>query len=230
MSDFGALTDHFSMATTGLIVTGSPTKTPVAKSRADDLDENGDIANAQWFGGGDVEDVTNEYTLMSGTLNLNTLLLGEINPGVCVSSISVALSNTDLPKISVTGKIGLETMVAPAGKSNTWKLPSITITASKYAQPMGFTYSSGRLTGCTLEASCEIFEATDGLGEPAAHGVSGASGTISSEWGSEEPTITYTLTEPYGVTQAPAITEPQAAFHTYTAAAGFILPRDVSAA
>jgi len=224
-TDFGALTDHFSMATDGLIVTGSPTKTPVAKSRADDLDENGDIVNAQWFGGGNVKDVTCEYLLKSGTLDLSTLLLGEINPGVCVSSISVATSNSDYPKISVTGKIGLETMVAPAGKSNTWKLPGITITANKYAQPMGFTYSAGRLTGCTLEASCEIFEATDGLGKPAAHGVSGASGTISSEWGSEEPTISYTLTDNYGVTQAPAITEPQAAYHTHTAAAEFILTR-----
>jgi hypothetical protein len=228
MSDFGALTDHFSMATDGLILIGS-TNTPVAKSRADDPDENGDIVNAQWFGGGDVEDVTCEYLLKSGTLDLSTLLLGEIIDGTGVSSISVATSNSDYPKISVTGKIGLETMVAPDGKSNTWKLPSITITASKYAQPMGFTYSAGRLTGCTLEASCEIFEATDGLGEPAAHGVSGASGTISSEWGSEEPTITYTLTDTDGVTQAPAITEPQAAFHTHTAAAEFILTRGESA-
>ena len=228
MSDFGALTDHFSMATDGLILIGS-TNTPVAKSRADDPDENGDIVNAQWFGGGDVEDVTCEYLLKSGTLDLSTLLLGEIIDGTGVSSISVATSNSDYPKISVTGKIGLETMVAPDGKSNTWKLPSITITASKYAQPMGFTYSDGRLTGCTLEASCEIFEATDGLGEPAAHGVSGASGTISSEWGSEEPTITYTLTDTDGVTQAPAITEPQAAFHTHTAAAEFILTRGESA-
>ena len=227
MSDFGALTDHFSMATDGLILIGS-TNTPVAKSRADDPDENGDIVNAQWFGGGDVEDVTCEYLLKSGTLDLSTLLLGEIIDGTGVSSISVATSNSDYPKISVTGKIGLETMVAPDGKSNTWKLPSITITASKYAQPMGFTYSAGRLTGCTLEASCEIFEATDGLGEPAAHGVSGASGTISSEWGSAEPTITYTLTDTDGVTQAPAITEPQAAFHTHTAAAEFILTRDES--
>lgn len=227
-TDFGSLTDHFSMASASLILVGS-TNTPVAKSRADDLDENGDIANAQWFGGGGVEDVTCEYLLKSGTLNLNTLSLGELSEGVAVSSISVATSNSDYPKISVTGKIGLETMVAPTGKLNTWKLPSITITANKYAQPMGFTYSTGRLTGCTLEASCEISEVTDGLGEPAAHGVSGASGTISSEWGSEEPTITYTLTEPYGVTQAPAITEPQAAFHTHTAAAEFILPRGESA-
>jgi hypothetical protein len=224
MSDFGALTDHFGMATDGLILIGS-TKTPVAKTRADDLDENGDIANAHWFGGGDVEDVTCEYVLKIGTLDLSTLLLGEISAGVGVASISVATSKDDLPKISVTGKIGLETMVAPTGKLNTWALPSITITASVYAQPMGFTYSTGRLLGCTLEASCEIFEATDGLGEPAAHGVSGASGSISSEWGSAAPTITLTLTETDGVTQSPAITEPQAAFHTHTAASEFILVR-----
>jgi hypothetical protein len=224
MSDFGALTDHFSMASASLILIGS-TKTPVAKTRADDPDENGDIANAQWFGGGDVEDVTCEYLLKSGTLNLNTLFLGEISAGVGVASISVATSNGDLPKISVTGKIGLETMVAPTGKLNTWALPSITITANKYAQPMGFTYSTGRLLGCTLEASCEIFETPDGLGEPAAHGVSGASGSISSEWGSAAPTITLTLTETDGVTQSPAITEPQAAFHTHTAASEFILVR-----
>ena len=226
-TDFGSLTDHFSMASESLILIGS-TNTPVAKSRADDPNENGDIINAQWFGGGDVEDVTCEYLLKSGTLNLNTLLLGEISDGTGVSSISVATSNSDYPKISVTGKIGLETMVAPTGKRNTWTLPSITITANKYAQPLGFTYSAGRLLGCTIEASCEIFETPDGLGEPVAHGVSGASGTISSEWGSEEPTISYTLTETYGETQAPAITEPQAAFHTHTAAAEFILTRDES--
>jgi len=75
MSDFGSLTDHFSMATDSLILIGS-TNTPVAKSRADDLDENGDIANAQWFGGGDVEDVTCEYLLKSGTLILTRCLLG----------------------------------------------------------------------------------------------------------------------------------------------------------
>ena len=227
-TDFGALTDHFSMATDSLILIGS-TNTPVAKSRADDPDENGDIVNAQWFGGGDVEDVTCEYLLKSGTLNQNTLLLGEISDGTGVSSISVATSNSDYPKISVTGKLGLETMVAPTGKRNTWTLPSITITANKYAQPMGFTYSAGRLLGCTIEASCEISETPDGLGEPAAHGVSGASGTISSEWGSEEPTITYTLTETVGVTQSPAITEPQAAFHTHTSASEFILVRDTGA-
>ena len=224
-TDFGALTDHFGMATAALVLVNS-TNTPVAKSRADDPDENGDIVNAQWYGGGEVEDVTCEYLLKTGTLNLNTLVLGELEAGVAVSSISVALSNSDLPKISVTGKIGLETMVKPTGLLNTWKLPSITITAAKYAQPLGFTYSAGRLTGCTLEASCEITEVTDGLGEPAAHAVSGASGSVSSEWGSVPPVITLALTETDGVTQAPAITEPAAAFHTHTAAYEFILPRD----
>ncbi len=224
-TDFGGLTDHFSMATATLILTNS-SLTPVAKSRADELDENGDNAVATWFGGGDVNDATCEYLLKSGTLNLNTLDLGELEAGICVTSISVSTSNSDWPKITVTGKTGLETMVAPTGQLNTWTLPDITITSNKYAQEMGFTYSAGRLTGCTLEASCEIAETTDGLGEPAAHGVSGATGSISSDWGSEEPVITYTITEDDGVTQAPAITEPTAAYHTHTAAAEFIIARN----
>ena len=130
-TDFGSLTDHFGLATAGLVLIGS-TKTPVAKSRADDTgDECGDIVNAAWFGGGTVNDVTNEYLLKSGTLDLATLLLGEQEAGIAIASISAATSNSDWPKISVSGKTGLETIVAPPGKANTWTLPSITLTAKK---------------------------------------------------------------------------------------------------
>jgi len=49
MSQFGALIDHFSMATDDLILVDAKSEDD-ALSRADAQDENGDIAAATWFG------------------------------------------------------------------------------------------------------------------------------------------------------------------------------------
>jgi len=228
MANRGTLTDHFGLASASLILVDSSDKTPVAKSRAEATDENGDIADAEWYGGTDIFDVSNVYALKSGTLNLNTLKLGEQEPGVIISSISVATDNGEWPKITVTGQLGNEAVTAPTGKANTWTLPSITLTAIKSAQPMGFTVSAGSLQNNTFEFSCDIAELTDGTGEPAAHGVSGAVGALSAELmntADEAPAVSLTLS---GLTLSQGLStiEPAAEYHTASFSAEVILARD----
>jgi len=232
MSNFGALTNHFSAlidltSITALKLVNS-TKTPVARSRADANDAENDVAAATWFGATDIFDVSCEYVLKSGTLVLDTLKLGEIVAGTAVASISAATSNTDWPKITITGKSGLQTMVAPALKLNTFKLPTLTLTAAKRAQPLGFTVGAdGRLTGCTFEASAEIAEVADGLGAPCAHGISGAIGTVSAEFVRVTGAPAWTLTlSGLTSTQEPGAGEGQAAYHTASASAEMVIARE----
>jgi hypothetical protein len=233
--DFGALTNHFSalinLATVTALKLINSTKTPVPRNRADANDSENDVAAATWFGATDIFDVTCEYALVSSTLNLNTLKLGEIAAGTAVSSISAATSNTDWPKITLTGRTGLETMVAPASKANTFTLPSITLTAAKRAQPIGFTVGAdGRLTGCTFEASAEIAEIPDGMGVPVAHGISGAIGTVSAEFVRVAGAPAWTLTlSGLTSTQEPGASEGQAAYHTASASAEIVIARDAAA-
>jgi len=235
MSNFGALTNHFSDLINLTSITAlkliSSTKTAVAKSRADANDAENDVAAATWFGATDIFDITCEYALVSGTLNLNTLKLGEIAAGTAVSSISAATSNTDWPRITLTGRSGLETMVAPATKANTFTLPSITLTGAKRAQAIGFTVGAdGRLTSCSFEASAEIAEVADGLGAPAAHGISGAIGTVSAEFVRVTGAPAWTLTlSGLTSTQEPGASEGQAAYHTASASAEIVIARDAAA-
>jgi hypothetical protein len=228
---FGTQTDHFSLATTDLILIDS-SLTPVAQSNADALDINGDIAAAAYFGNssGTYKDATCVYLLKSGTLNLNTLKLGELSTGVIASSISIATDNSEseFPKVTVSGQLGAAAVTAPTGSSNTWTLPSITIAATSFAQPMGFTVTGGELQSCTLEASCNYGVATDGEGEPAAFGLSGAAATTSGEFVSATDAPAWTPALGWEETQAPTSIAPQAAWQTSSAAARLILSRDAA--
>jgi hypothetical protein len=235
MSEFGSRTNHFSdlidLATVTNLRLLDPSEEPVAKSRADAIDENGDIAEATRYGGGDVVDISASYKLVSGTLNLNTLKLGEIAAGTAVSGINVVTANTDWPIITLTGKKGLETMVAPSGKANTFTLPSLTLTGAKRAQLLGFTFTGdARLTGSSFDFSAEIAEVADGLGEPCAHGISGASGAMSAEFQLIDgaPTVTLTLS---GLTELKDVgdNQPAAAYGTASYNADMIIARDTAA-
>ena len=230
MANFGALTDHFGVATTNLILEGPVQYRPVAKSRAEARDANGDVAAATWFGATDIYEVTCNYALISGTLNLGTLKLGELEVGTIVSAITVTTANGEWPKVSVTGRIGCGAVTAPTGKANTWTLPSVTLIGAKYAQPMGFTVSEGALTGDSFAFTCEIAEVVSGVGVPVAHGVSGAIGALTAELvNSEDTQPAWSLTlSGLTETQAPSADEPTAAYHTASAAAEIMLDRDSS--
>jgi len=214
MANFGALTDHFSLAeTVGTLVESS--KTPVANSRADALDENGDIADAAWYGNtaGDLYEASCTYQVDTKDVNVATALkLGEKSTGVVITSIEISTSNGDWPKITVSGILG--TGALEQGK--TYAMPTGTVAAKKRAQIIaGITLTTGKLTSASLSASCDLATANDGAGEPVAHGVSGAVATETAEAVAitdESPV----LAADTGWKSQPgsSLNEPQAAWHT----------------
>ena len=228
---FGAYTDHFGIASADLIVVGS-SEVPDPMSRATADDENGDHAAATWYGntGSALKTVSTTYRLKSGTLNLNTLQVGELEAGTIADNVGVTTSNSDWPEIVLSGKTGCETVVAPTGKANTWTLPDITITGAKRAQLLGFTIGEGcALTGSGLTATIDLAQLDDGEGEPAAHGVSGAVATQTAELVRVTAAPSWTKHLLFTETQAPGEDQPQAGYHTASAAAEIILDRDSAA-
>lgn len=239
MSNFGALTDHFDLTGTGGVFETigelvDSSETPVSQNRADAQDENGDIAASSYYGNtaGDLSEVSCTYALKSGTLDISDLKCGEITVGadnIVITSIEVSTENGGWPQITVSGTKGTKTITAPTGFLNTYSLPSISIKGMKQAQDMGFvtTASTGRLTGSSLSASIELAQQDDGLGEPVAHGVSGGTVEVNADWVYTTAVPEWTPTAGmFTETQAPAATQPQADFHTYSATAAGTLTRD----
>jgi len=225
-------TDHFGIATTDLVLISS-TSTPVAQSNADAMDINGDVAETAYYGNssGTYSEATCEYLLKSGTIDLATLDLGELSTGVIATSIGVSTDNSESahPKFTVSGTLGATAITAPTGLENTYTLPSITITANSFAQPIGFTVGEGELQSCSFEASCRYGVDTDADGEPVAFGVAGAEATVNAEFVNTgtQPAWSLTLSGLEEV-QAPTDDQPQAAWGTSTASARVIIARDAS--
>lgn len=242
MADFGALTDHFGILAISDGATGTladvltlvdSSKTPVAESRADANDENNDIAASTFYGAGALFEASSTFALTSGDLDTALLLCGEIAVQKFIATVVIPTSNDGWPQITVSGTLGAETMVAPSGAlSNKFSLPSVTLTARKQAQQIGFTTGAGcKLTGATLSASVELAQQEDGLGEPAAHGVSGGTFEVSADFVRITAAPSWAVTAP-GIglteTQAPGSAEGQAAYHTGTGTAAGTLTRDAA--
>ncbi len=227
---FGAQTDHFGLADTNLIVVES-SENPFEQSRADALDEYGDIVDYKFYGdaGGDFTDASVTYLLKSGTLDLSTLFIGEIATGKAIESLSVETSNGDWPKLSVSGKLGMAAFQVPVGKTAKAKLPAVTIIGGKIAQKMLFDYDSSnvKLTSCSLSASAAIAQADDGEGEPVAFGASFETAEVSAEFVRISDTApTWAPATGTDVKKNPGIDEPQAGFHTATASLEVMLSRE----
>jgi hypothetical protein len=222
---FGGKTDHFSFATTNLILQES-TKVPRKANMATALDANGDVAVTELYGNdaGTIYDATCTYLLKSGTLDLSTLDIGELSTGVVVTGITVETSNGDWPKVSVTGVLGTAAFQAPTGKTANAPLPAITLTGGKFAQGLGFTVSTGALNSSSLSVSCETAEAMDGEGEPVAYAASFPNAEVTAQGVYTAAAFTWAVTSP-GVglieSQAESTDEPQAAWQTSTVA-GYI--------
>ena len=218
--DFGALTDHFGIASTDLILVDS-SNVPRAESVAEALDENGDLAARKVYGndGGAVSDASCTYALKSGTLNLNTLTIGEKETGVVITGISTATNNVAWPQFQVSGVLGTPAIQAPSGKTAAAALPSITLVGAKLAQPISFTVGDGcKLTGCSVSFSAELSQQDDGLGEPAAYAISfNNPPEVSAEFVRITAQPSWTPTGALTETQAPSTVEPKAAYHTSTA-------------
>lgn len=214
MANFGvtSASDYFSFEAEGFKAIES-SKEPRTKSIADAQDAAGDFDASTAYNDG-VHDITVTYQLCSGTLAVNTALrLGEVESGLATSSIVISTSNGEWPKVTVTGQMGLKPMVPPEGKGSTYTLPDWTIKGQKVAQPLGFTVTTGNLTGSTATLECTIHEAADGEGEPCAHAVSGGRATVTGEFvaGSTIPAWTVEAggTEIKGLGK----TQPQAAYY-----------------
>jgi hypothetical protein len=228
MANFGALTDHFNLAASiGTLVESS--KTPIANSRADALDENGDIADAAWYGNTDgvLYEASCTYQVDTNDVNVATALkLGELATGVVVTSIEISTSNGDWPKITVSGILG--TGALEQGK--TYAMPTATVAAKMQAQAMGITVTTGKLTSCSLSASCDLATANDGEGEPVAHGVSGAVATATAEAvATSTDTPVLAAAEGWEVATGSGLNEPQANWHTTSISVEKVLPVTIAA-
>ena len=224
---FGAYTDHFGLESSDLVVVDC-SKVPRPLSRDDAEDENGDLAKATWFGNtaGEIYDVSTTYELKSGTLDLSTLFLGELSSGVFAASMVPSTGNKLLPRIVVTGVLGIEDIVAPTGYTNTFAMPAITLTAIKQAQLLDFTVDAGcRLTGSSISASVDLAEFPDGVGEPHAHGVSGGIATLDADFVRITAACAWTPGTIWDETQAPGEEEGQNTHHTGKGTAEAILTR-----
>ncbi len=228
-ANFGAKTDHWGLATThtDLVVVDS-NSTPRPQSREDALDENGDIADVAYHGNSTagLADATVVYALKSGELELDDLALGQLETGKVILSIEAATSNGAWPQITVTGVLGSTALE----QDKAYDLPEITIKGQKKAQLMGVTVPDGRLTDCTLSASCDWAQQDDGDGEPVAYGVSGAMAvaTATAVAVSDESPALAAAAE-WTVQQPAGLDESQAAWHTAEISVEQVLDVDITA-
>lgn len=217
MANFGALTDHFGLAATLGTLIDAP-KTPRPQTRKDALDENGDIVDTAYHGNtaGTLYDATCTYQLDGygdgpTELDLTDVEIGQIATGKVVTKAAVDTANSDWPKITITGVLGTPALE----QDKKWTLTAGTIYARKQAQEIGIQVTTGKLTSCGTEASCDLAQADDGDGEPVAFGVSGAIQTATAEavaTSSEAPVLA--ADDGWEVQQDTGKNEPQADWHT----------------
>jgi len=232
-TNFGALTDHFGYASADLILVES-SAVPVARSVERAEDDAGDYADIHTHGqnaAGDLKDATNVYELQSGTLVIDTLDIGESAAGAIASNMSWATSNGGWPRMTITGQINTETVVAPTALLlNTWSIPdAITLTGQKKAQVFDFAVDAGtRLTDSTYEAGVEITPTTNGLGIVVAHGVSGGQLTQGGTVTRITAAPAWSPTAGWEEVQIPGEEEPQAGYHTASFSAEKNMDRDAA--
>ena len=235
---YGALTDHWSLIGTGgalenkAVLVASP-HTPVSKSVNRAQDANGDNAAEALAGqtaAGTLEEASCTYALSQSTVNLNTLKLGELATGKIAKTLTAVTSNTGWPQITISGLINALTVVAPTGKLNKFSITdSITLTNAKRAQVLDFTVGADcRLTGSTYTASIETAEQANGVGVIVCHGLAGGVVTQSCELVAVTDVAAWTPGNTWIETQAPGAGEPQAGWHTTSAAAEKLLARDAA--
>jgi hypothetical protein len=170
------------------------TRTPIAKSTAQALDEYGDIAakSAPFGAAITMFDFTSEFTVKSGTLNCELLYLGATGTsGTNITGVSIKTSNGAHPTVSITGVVGKVLEAAPTGKLNKWALPAIDVTGRKVAQTFGGAGTGGKgfgveadckCTGSSIDFTVTLSETTDGEGLPVAFSIHGADGSMSADF------------------------------------------------
>lgn len=238
--EFGALTDHFGILAlthgagtlADILKLVESNKTPIPKDRADAKDEYGDIVASTYYGNaaGTIYEATCKYQIVAGSLDLDELMIGELATGIVAEVLEANTENGDWPLLSITGKLGMAAIQVPAGKTAKCTLPSdITILGARMAQTMLFATGNGcRLTKSTFKASGSIGQTEDGVGEPAAYGISFETAEITAEFVRVTTAPSWTVAHPAVEKQAPSLNEPKAAYHTGTGIAEIPLARDAA--
>ena len=224
-NDFGALTDHFGILAIadGGGVLGDKieliesTLTPLAESRADAEDENGDVVASTYYGndGGTIKEASSTFLIKTGTVDISLLKLGELATGKVVESIEITTSNKDWPKITVSGKLGMTALQKPTGKAATAKLPDLDIVGARRAQEISFSIGAGgRLTASSLKASGKISQANNGMGEPVAFAVNFENCEVTATQVRVSAAPTVTVSGSLVQTQGVSTGEPGPEYHT----------------
>jgi hypothetical protein len=234
---WGARTDHFGvMAMSGmsgkLKLLSAPNE-PDAQTASDAQNASGDIVDWVAHGntGGALKEASTEF-LVIASFNINLIKLGEITgtPNKVITAIAVSTQNGGGgTKVTVSGKVGTQAIVKPTGFHNTYTLPSITIGEGFVAQELEFTITEGRLLSSSLNASISLAQENDGLGEPAAHGLSGGELTVEATIGALEDACAWTVDlADAEEMKAPGASEGQADWEQTTASYRYVIARDVN--
>lgn len=252
MGVFGAQSDYWSYTASnaGLCLIDSSIKT-VDRQRADAVDMDGDIVATAYYGnnksniyGDSIYEAKCEYVLVSGSLVLRTAAGGWVTRmgawiysgsgptsklGI-IESVDITTSNTEFPKISVSGLLNTEMRWDYAGKTNSYEWPAAwTIYGRKQAQLYGANgIMGGRLQSCKVSAKVDVAQTSDGDGEPILFGVAGSRGTVDIEAVAvtAEPGLAGLVG---GFTQINLdAAEKQASYHTRSFSLGFTMVRSTT--
>jgi len=232
VANFGSLTDHFGLVSAVLVLVDS-SSTPVAESVVRAENQDGDSEDEEKIGqtsAGTLADVSCTYEVQTSTVNLSTLLVGEIAANTIASGFVCTTAAGAWPRIVYTGQNNTVSVVAPSGFLNTWTVPdSITITAAKRAQLMDFAIGADcRLTGSSYGAAVDIGSTSNGVGVVTAHAVSGGVVTQTADLVRITAACSWTPTALGGwlETQQAGATEAQSSFHNTSVSAEKLIDRD----
>jgi hypothetical protein len=151
---FSGMVDHFGLASTNLKLHSSSSAVR-GKGTEHAVDACGNTVEQGSYIEGAGTAVECVYHLQGSELNLNTLKLGANGTDV-IESIGVNTSNGGWPEITVTGFIDATGTAGGNPQGENFTLPSITISATRCAQEIGFTVTGDvDLQSTTLSASGE---------------------------------------------------------------------------
>ena len=239
---FGARVDHFALlaVTHGagtladIMSLVDSTKTPDADNRIDARDGENDVTASAYSGAGDLHAAECTYSLNSGTLDLQDIVMGLVDTGIAIATLNVTTGQDQArPLIKLTGILGTIDSTPPDGKTDTFTLPtSIEIVGRKGAQVMGISAAATtcKLQSSSFDAVVEVARQDDGTGEPVGHGFSAGVTTASAEFVGITAAPSATAGTGFTLTQLPGGGQAQASWEKGSAtAAGLPLVRGTAA-
>lgn len=172
---FGARTDYFGLAGSGLILNGSRSG-PVPQTQAVILDQDGGVHERILFGntsGNLIETECLYHICSNSAFNTGGISLGWSDPYM-ITRISVQTANSNWPLVRVSGIRGVD-FISPSSISH----PGPSVIGAKIASLMGFTISGLRVNSSEYSVGLSEVVWPACNGEPNMLGVSKMEATIS---------------------------------------------------